>query len=148
VDPLVFGATGGGESFAARCYLVNHPPYPQARLDLDSFSSSGSSYITTDLAPFGSLAADDNPVNGYAFNSFLSFPGQVVPGTYAKTFYTNFSDEDLPGANSPGSYQTELTVSFALTLIGGGALAMWIRNRSRRGSMRTLQTSDVSTVGR
>jgi len=106
VDPLAFGATGGGEFFAA-AGIVNDPPYPTAGLDLDSIVATGDSQIRTDLTPFANLAASDNPADGHLFNIMVSL---AAPGTFTKTFQLYFSDQNLPGASAPGSVATSFTV--------------------------------------
>ncbi len=108
VDPLAFGATGGGETFAAAAGgIVNDPPYPTAALDLDSIVATGAPQITTDLAPFQNLAASDNPSDGHLFTIFVNL---ATPGTFTKTFQLYFSDQNLPGATAPGSVATSFTV--------------------------------------
>jgi hypothetical protein len=101
-DPLAFGATGGGEFFAAGApNIINDPIAPTAELDLDSITVSGSPQISITLHPFTDQIASDDPAQGVAFD--IDVDGSV-PGTYFTTFELNYSDEqDLPGALAPGS---------------------------------------------
>jgi hypothetical protein len=115
VDPLAFGATGGGESFAAIDFpppvLGNDPPgVPTAGMALNWITSSGDSQITSNFATFANLAplsdGDENPADGDPFTVQYD---TTHPGTFSRTFWLGFSDEqDLPGADSPGSYVAEL----------------------------------------
>ena len=102
VDPLAFGATGGGETFAARApNLIDDPMAPTALLDLDSITVSGSSQISITLHPFNNQVASDDPALGVPFE--IDVDGST-PGTYFTVFELNYSDEqDLPGAYAAGS---------------------------------------------
>ncbi len=101
-DPLAFGATGGGETFAANApNLINDPFAPTAELDLDSITISGDHQISITLAPFMDQLASDNPTLGVPFQ--IDVDGST-PGTYFATIELNYSDEqDLLGADAPGS---------------------------------------------
>ncbi|HEY8154588.1 MAG TPA: PEP-CTERM sorting domain-containing protein [Myxococcota bacterium] len=146
VDPLAFGATGGGESFAATAFsIVNDPPVPTAGLDLDSFFGVGDSQITTDLTTFSNLAYDDDPLNGHLFNILVNV---AEPGSFTKTFHLYFSDQDLPGATGPGTVATSFTVianvvpepgTASLLALGLAGLAA-----AARGRRRNFPTRDAS----
>lgn len=101
-DPLAFGATGGGETFAASApNVINDPIAPTAELDLDSITILGDSQISITLAPFMDQLASDDPALGMPFQ--IDVDGST-PGTYFATIELNYSDEqDLPGADAPGS---------------------------------------------
>jgi hypothetical protein len=102
VDPLAFGATGGGEEFAAGApNVIVDPMAPTAEMDLDSITVTGSPQITLTLHPFVDQVASDDPSLGVPFQ--IDVDGST-PGTYFTTFELNYSDEqDLPGALAPGS---------------------------------------------
>jgi hypothetical protein len=101
VDPLAFGATGGGESFAAGSSLIADPDDPTGAMDLDSILVFGDPQITISLTPFEDLAADDDPAHGDHFQIVVD---GSVPGTYFTIFELNYSDDDqIPGAYAPGS---------------------------------------------
>jgi len=139
VDYLAFGATGGGESFAATAYgIVNDPPQPTAALDLDTLSATGDSQISADLTAFSNLASNDDPSYGHFFNVLVDVS---KPGTFTKTFYLGFSDQDLPGATAPGSILTSFTIvatvvpepaSAALVALGLAGLAVAGDRRAAR----------------
>jgi hypothetical protein len=108
VDPLAFGATGGGESFAAGCpHIIGDPTVPTAALDLDSISSEGDAQITTDLAPVSNVSASDDPSSGIAWHVFVD--GSTL-GQFSKIFTVRFSDEDIPGASPTGSVVAYLEI--------------------------------------
>ena len=117
VDPLAFGATGGGESFAAGApNVINDPVAPTAGLDLDSVTAFGDSQITLSLAPFTDLAANDDPAFGDAFQILVD---GSVPGVYYTDFELNYSDEqDLPGADAVGSEHAYFGVLVTVTASG------------------------------
>ena len=102
VDPLAFGATGGGETFAASApNVINDPMAPTAEMDLDSITAFGSSQITLTLHPFTDQIASDDPSQGVGFQ--IDVDGST-PGDYFTAFELNYSDEqDLQGAAAPGS---------------------------------------------
>jgi hypothetical protein len=110
VDPLAFGATGGGENFPA-IMLGNDPPgVPTAGMALNWITSSGDPQITSNFSTFANLAplpdGDENPADGDPFTVQYD---TTHPGTFSKTFWLGFSDEqDLSGADAPGSYVAEL----------------------------------------
>ena len=114
VDPLAFGATGGGSHFAAGApNVINDPVAPTAGLDLDSITAFGDSQITLTLAPFTDLAANDDPAFGDAFQ--IEVDGSV-PGVYFTDFELNYSDEqDLPGADATGSEHAYFGVQVTVT---------------------------------
>jgi hypothetical protein len=101
-DPLAFGATGGGESFAAGApNVINDPMAPTAGMDLDSITAFGDTHITLSLTPFTDLPANDDPAFGDPFQ--IQVDGSA-PGVYFTDFELNYSDEqDLPGADATGS---------------------------------------------
>jgi hypothetical protein len=118
VDPLAFGATGGGESAAlAAPGILGDPLVPTANLDLDSISWTGSDKITTDLAPIHNVIADDNPSAGIPWQIFIK---RTVPGHFEKTFTLKFSDEDIPGGLPPDSMTARLFVFFDVYSDGSG----------------------------
>ena len=114
VDFLAFGATGGGESFAAGApNVINDPVAPTAGLDLDSITAIGDSQITLSLTPFTDLAANDDPAFGDAFQILVD---GSVPGVYFTDFELNYSDEqDLPGADATGSEHAYFGVQVTVT---------------------------------
>ncbi len=114
VDPLAFGATGGGETFAAGApNVINDPVAPTAGLDLDSITAIGDSQITLSLTPFTDLAANDDPAYGDAFQIMVD---GSVPGVYFTDFELNYSDEqDLPGADATGSEHAYFGVQVTVT---------------------------------
>ena len=123
VDPLAFGATGGGEFFAAGApNLINDPVAPTAGLDLDSITAIGDSQITLSLTPFTDLAANDDPAYGDAFK--INVDGSV-PGVYFTDFELNYSDEqDLPGADAVGSEHAYFAVQVTVTPDGVTGMIM------------------------
>ena len=94
------GTEGTGAGFSPSM-LGDPPGEPTAELDVDSVSSSGSSYITTTLTPFTDLPSNDNPAQSIPFG--INYLGPAS-GDYNTTFLLYYSDEqDLPGAAAPGS---------------------------------------------
>jgi len=122
-DPLAFGATGGGESFAGGApNVINDPVAPTAGLDLDSITAFGDSQITLSLTPFTDLAANDDPAFGDAFQ--IQVDGSV-PGVYFTDFELNYSDEqDLPGADATGSEHVYFGVQVTVTPDGVTGMVM------------------------
>jgi hypothetical protein len=119
VDPLAFGATGGGEQFAAGAPNVVADPLtavPTGEMDLDSITAVGAPQITITLNPFIDLVANDDPASGKPFNVIVD---GTNPGHYETQFILNYSDEqDLPGAFPPGSEQGAFTVVADVTTGG------------------------------
>jgi PEP-CTERM motif-containing protein len=108
VDFLAFGATGGGETFATYAMsIVNDPLVPTAGLDLDSVYGVGDAQVWSNLGTFSNLAYNDDPHFGHQFNIFVDV---TQLGTFTKTFYLGFSDQDLPGASEPDSVAGSFTV--------------------------------------
>jgi hypothetical protein len=88
--------------------LGDPPGLPTAELDLDSITTTGSPFLTTTLAPFIDLPANDNPAEALPFEIDLIAP---ILGDYTTTFFLHYSDEqDLPGAAPPGSELLSFTV--------------------------------------
>ncbi len=116
-EPLAFGATGGGETFAAGApNVINDPMAPTAELDLDSITASGSPQISLTLHPFTDQIASDDPAQGVPFQ--IDVDGST-PGTYFTTFELNYSDEqDLAGALAPGSEHGFFSVFAQVTASG------------------------------
>jgi hypothetical protein len=115
VDPLAFGATGGGESFSAAApHILGDPLVPTAAMDLDVIGVSGSSAITTTLATTMNVTADDSPTAGIPWT--ISVPN--LPGHYEKTLTLGFSDEDIPGAVSAGSIEAQLLIKVDVNVNG------------------------------
>jgi hypothetical protein len=114
VEPLAFGATGGGEFFAASAPgIIDDPMAPTAELDLDSITAFGDPQITITLQPFTDHIASDDPANAVPFEIDVD---ASVPGTYFAEFELNYSDEqDLPGAFSPGSEHGYFAVEVTVT---------------------------------
>ena len=123
VDPLAFGATGGGESFAAGAPgVINDPMAPTAGLDLDSITAFGDSQITLSLTPFTDLAPNDDPAFGDPFQILVN---GSVPGVYFTDFELNYSDEqDLPGADAAGSEHVYFGVQVTVTPDGVTGVVM------------------------
>ena len=145
VDPLAFGATGGGESFAASApNVINDPVAPTAGLDLDSITAIGDSQITLSLTPFTDLAANDNPAFGDAFQILVD---GSVPGVYFTDFELNYSDEqDLPGADATGSEHAYFGVQ--VTVAAGGVTGMVIVPEPGSGCLLALGLLSVLLVVR
>jgi len=100
---------------SADAQMLGDPPpdVPTAELDLDSVSGQGSSYITTTLAPFTDLPSDDNPGDGDPFEIDANVPAL---GDYNTVFNLTYSDEqDLPGADAPGSQTASFDVDADVT---------------------------------
>jgi MYXO-CTERM domain-containing protein len=135
-------AAGGDHLSLATPGVIGDPVVPTAGLALNYVDSVGDSEITTDLQPFGNLPSDDILHDAGRFHVFLDVHAQ--PGTYHKIFYLGFSDQqDLPGANAPGSFVGELEFNVTVTpepsslvLAGMGAAAgvalAWRRRRALR----------------
>ncbi|HUJ10812.1 MAG TPA: hypothetical protein VL171_12365 [Verrucomicrobiae bacterium] len=123
VDPLAFGATGGGETFAAYApNMINDPMAPTAEMDLDSITAFGDPEITITLQPFDDEVASDDPLNGVPFQVDVD---ASTTGTFFTAFELNYSDEqDLPGADAPGSEHDFFAVEVTVTPDGvtGGIL--------------------------
>jgi hypothetical protein len=68
---------GGTEATAsANPAMMGDPPgEPTAELDLDSITTSGSSYLTTTLHTFTDLPANDNPAEALPFEIDAFVPG-------------------------------------------------------------------------
>jgi hypothetical protein len=95
------GSSAGG-SLAPNMIGDPPPSVPTDELDLDSVTAIGDPEITSVLQPFTDLPPDD-------YADAVSDPISIdtsVPGTFYTEFELNYSDEqDLPGADSPGSEQ-------------------------------------------
>jgi hypothetical protein len=95
--------------------MIGDPPpgVPTAELDLDSVITSGSPDIVSTLQPFTDLPSDDDPAEGDPFQIDAFVPAL---GDYSTTFTLHYSDEqDLPGADAPGSETASFTVSVDAT---------------------------------
>lgn len=136
-DPLAFGATGGGESFAGRSSAVNDPAEPTAMLDLDNIVEIGDAQIRAqfyapDYSPqtmsefissfknlkeiheaSGQSVITDPLLYEVYGRSFDIFVDTSLPGVFTKTWQFAFSDEDIPGAYEPGT----LTRTFSITAV-------------------------------
>ena len=143
VDPLAFGATGGGESFAAGApNVINDPVAPTAGLNLDSITAIGDSQITLSLTPFTDLAANDNPAFGDPFQ--IQVDGSV-PGVYFTDFELNYSDEqDLPGADATGSEHAYFGVQ--VTVTSGGVAGVVVVPEPGSGRLLVLGLLSVFLV--
>jgi hypothetical protein len=110
LPPQEAGTEGPAGGFAPG--MIGDPPgEPTAELDLDSITASGDPEVAIgDLSPF-----DDLPSTDSATENVVPFWVELftnVPGTYTDTFTLHYSDEqDLPGADAPGSE----AVSFSVT---------------------------------
>lgn len=136
VDPLAFGATGGGESFAARWAGFNDPPgVPTAKLDLDTLTENGDSQIRaafyspagtpqtmsefissfknlTEIHEATGMSQISDPALYQQYGRYFDiYVDTSKPGTYVKTWFLGFSDEDIPGAAAPGT----ITRTFSIT---------------------------------
>jgi hypothetical protein len=130
VDPLAFGATGGGDTAAVVSGAVSNrdPPEPTAGMALNFISEVGDSKITSNLATFDYLAPiapdNQNPNDGYVFQVQCV---NTSPGTFSKTFTLGFSDEqDLPGANSPGSFVAKVSYTFHINPDGSSTYEVYL----------------------
>ena len=114
--PEQFAATGGGETFAAAApNVIGDPPF-DAALDFDNLLDDvGSPEITArNVDLFKNLPplqeGEDLATAGRKpFDVYVDFSHT---GTFTKTFYLLFSDEDLPGARPPESIVRTLTYTF------------------------------------
>jgi hypothetical protein len=99
----------------------------------------GSAYITADLAPFTDLPPDydltDPPATNVSHPFHLLVSLDAPPGVYTNTFHFGFSDEqDLPGADAPGSIQGALTVVVTVSptvgvwMTNGAVVVGWYTN--------------------
>jgi hypothetical protein len=111
--------TDAASTFAPQ--MIGDPPgEPTAELDLDSVSSFGSPYITSTLTPTNGMPSTDTPGTGETFSITALSP--TTNGDYNTTFVVHYSDEqDLPGADAPGSQEAEFNVSVDIT----GPTAEW-----------------------
>ncbi|MGN6370140.1 MAG: hypothetical protein ACTHN5_17935 [Phycisphaerae bacterium] len=129
VEPLAFGATGGGSHFAAKApNVIGDPPLtiPTAELDLDYVHPHGDPQITVTLAPFVDLPANDDPTAGDAWSIDVD---ASQAGTFTTYFDLGFSDEqDLLGADAPGSvaweFEVTATVSADLSTVTGNLIVL------------------------
>ncbi len=102
VDPLAFGATGGGESFAAPAVgIVGDPEWPTAGLDLDSISESGDAQLQAVFRPAGCVASSpeyaDLTCGRQDMSTFLaSFKNLVEIHEASGLYGTSFDDPDNP----------------------------------------------------
>ncbi len=122
VYPLAFGATGGGEHSLPHGLQCLATIRPESRPPgwLNWITSSGDSQITSNFATFADSApladGDENPADGDPFTVQCD---TTDAGTFSKTFWLGFSDEqDLPGADAPGSYVAELLYTFNVAADG------------------------------
>jgi hypothetical protein len=107
VDPLAFGATGGGESFAASApHILGDPLVPTAAMDLDTINLSGDPAISSTLIPTPNVPPNDSPSAGIPWTINI----QNVPGHHEAMLTLGLSDEDIPGAVSSGSILAELLI--------------------------------------
>jgi hypothetical protein len=113
LPPQDAGTEGPAGGFAPG--MIGDPPgEPTADLDLDSISASGNPVVALgDLSPF-----DDLPSTDSASENVVPFWVELytdTPGTYTDTFTLHYSDEqDLPGADAPGSQSTSFSVTATL----------------------------------
>jgi hypothetical protein len=127
-----FGGTGGGETASASSpSMLGDPTEAAAPLNLDTVTNVGSPYITTDLAAFTNLPPDydlnDPPATNDSHQFHILVSQNAPPGVYTNTFYFGFSDEqDLPGADTPGSIHGALTVIVTVQATVG----IWLTNHS------------------
>jgi hypothetical protein len=113
LPPQEAGTEGPAGGFAPG--MIGDPPgEPTAELDLDSITACGNPVVAIcSLSPF-----DDLPSTDSATQNVVPFWVELftdVPGTYTDTFTLDYSDEqDLPGADAPGSEQTSFSVTATL----------------------------------
>jgi hypothetical protein len=110
LPPQEAGTEGPAGGFAPG--MIGDPPgEPTAELDIDSITASGDSQLALGDPPL----FDDLPSTDSASENVFPFYVELftdVPGTYTDTFTLHYSDEqDLPGADAPGSE----AISFAVT---------------------------------
>lgn len=116
--PLCLAEASGGTEAASGAYdptMLGDPPpdVPTAELDLDAISSFGSPEITVTLVPFTGLPSNDDPAQGLPFQINFQVPSF---GDYSATFLLYYSDEqDLPGADLPGSELASFNVNIDVT---------------------------------
>jgi hypothetical protein len=115
LPPQSFGGTGGGESasFASPVTLGDPDPNtPTDDMDIDSLSASGDPEITDNLPSDDNIPPDD-PADG---DPSMITIDTSTPGLYNTLFEVNYSDEqDLPGADAPGSEHAYFLVTALVT---------------------------------
>jgi hypothetical protein len=110
--------TDAAATFAPQ--MIGDPPpgVPTAELDINSVTTFGSPYITSTLAPANDLPSTDTPGTGETFS--ITGVSPITNGDYSTTFEVDYSDQqDLPGADAPGSQVAEFNVS--VDFVGGVA---------------------------
>jgi hypothetical protein len=119
LPPQEAGTEGPAGGFAPG--MIGDPPadIPSAELDLDSVTSSGDSEIVYDgPVTFQDMPATDNPLENVLPISIDLYTTNVGI-TYSNTFTFDYSDEqDIPGADAPGSEQESFTVDGTLNSDG------------------------------
>lgn len=127
-DPYAFGATGGGEFTSAQTPSIIADPLPNTPVDdmnLDSITASGDSQITITLPDFVNLPPDD-PAASPAWSIDVS---TAQAGLFNTVFELNYSDQqNLPGADAPGSEHAYFLVTARVTPAAGGIsdVTIWI----------------------
>lgn len=140
-EPLAFGATGGGEFFAARSSVINDPAIPTAALDLDDILEAGDPQLRAQFySPTGQAQTLQEFISSFKGleeiheasgqsvigdpllyeqfgRTFDIFVDTTAPGTFTKTWTFAFSDEDIPGAYSPGALVRTFTMTAVIAPI-------------------------------
>ena len=111
ISPETSSAQGFGDTVAGAVpIVVNDPADPTAGLDIDSVTAIGDPEITTNIAPVTDLPPED-PGDSPSWQVFVD---TTNPGSYYTDFELNYSDEqDLPGADAPGSEHAYFGVEVA-----------------------------------
>lgn len=118
ISPEQFAATGGGETFAAAAPQVIGDPALDAGVDFDRLESVGDPEIQAHNINYFKNLAPYQPTDDLGEKSrkpFDVFLDRSRVGTFKKTFYLYFSDEDIPGARPPASIVRTLTYEFTVT---------------------------------
>jgi hypothetical protein len=128
ISPEQFAATGGGETFAAEAPQVIGDPALDARLDFDRLDFVGDPEIVAhNINLFKNL--DPFQPGGDAFEKSLKpfdvYLDKSHVGTFKKTFFLYFSDEDIPGARPPASIVRTLTYVFTVVPEPTTAVMVW-----------------------
>jgi hypothetical protein len=127
VDPLAFGATGGGEFVSlAAPNIIGDPLVPTANMDLDSVFPTGSTKITATLAATYNVVANDDPSAGIPWQITIDTRS---PGHFETIFNLGFSDEDIPGGSPTGSVKAKLRVFADVDASGavtGGLVPLYV----------------------
>jgi len=113
ISPETSAAPGFGDTVAAAVpNVIGDPAEPTAGLDIDSVTAIGDPEITTNIAPITDLPPED-PADSPSWQVYVD---TTNPGSFYTEFELNYSDEqDLPGADAPGSEHAYFGVEAQVT---------------------------------